>query len=206
LKSLLVFLRRVRAKEISLALLFLAAIFCVAIVLSGLIDNLHQADLAVVLGNKVERDGTPSPQLKARLDHTIELYRQGYFPKVLVSGAHGKEGYDEPRVMKKYLVANGVPTDVIYEDNEGFNTWATARNTVAFLHEHQLTSVLVISQYFHMPRCRLAFAKFGISPTYGSHAPLWSLRDFFSVPREVVGYMAYSFRNANQPVPPLSPQ
>ena len=188
-------LKRIRFKQVAAVLLFLAILACLAIILDGLNDNPHQADLAVVLGNKVELDGTPSPQLKARLDHTVDLYRKGYFKWILVSGAHGKEGYDEPRVMKKYLAAQGIPSDAIFEDNEGYNTWATAKNTASFLQQHHLTSVLIISQYFHMPRCRLAFARFGISPIYTSHAHHWSLRDFFSVPREVVGYVAYYFRD-----------
>jgi vancomycin permeability regulator SanA len=198
-KALRAFFTRTRLKSVALFLLIAAITSCAAIIISGLHDNLHQADVAVVLGNKVEPDGTPSPALKARLDHTLDLYRQGYFPKILVSGAHGKEGYDEPRVMARYLEDNGVPISAIYEDNQGFNTWATAKNTAAFLKRHHLNSVLVISQYFHMPRCRLAFGRFQITPVYSSHAQLWSLRDFFSVPREVAGYISYYFRPSSNP-------
>ena len=165
-----------------------------AIICDGLRDNLHAADLAVVLGNAVKRDGQPSQQLQARLDHTVDLYQQGYFKLVLVSGGLGKEGYDEPAVMRHYLEAQGVPHDAIFEDDAGFNTWHTAKDTAVFLAAHRLKSVLIVSQYFHMPRCRLAFSRFGIAPAYSSHAHLWSLRDFYSVPREVVGYIGYYFR------------
>ncbi len=172
--------------------------------LDGLHDNLHPADLAVVLGSQVQRDGQPSESLKARLDHAIELYRQGYFKLVLVSGAHGQEGYDEPRVMARYLEAHGIPHDAIFQDNEGYTTWWTARDTAPFLKAHHLTSVLVISQYFHMPRCRLAFAKFGIAPVYTSHAPFWDRRDFHSVPREVIGLIVYYWRGPNDIAPTVS--
>jgi vancomycin permeability regulator SanA len=184
-----------RAGLIVLALILAA---CLAITFAGLDDDLHVADLAVVLGNKVRPDGSPSEMLKARLNHTADLYRQGYFKLILVSGGHGKEGYDEPVVMRRYLEANGIPADAIFEDNEGYTTWRTAHNTVTFLKEHNLKSVLIISQYFHMPRCRLAFSKFDIKPAYTSHAPFWSIRDFYSVPREVIGYGVYYFRDANQ--------
>jgi vancomycin permeability regulator SanA len=177
----------------ALVLFVVAVAPCLVIVVVGLRDGAHQADLAVVLGNKVESDGSPSPMLKARLDHAVELYREGYFQRVLVSGGH-KEGYDEALSMGRYLEANGVPREAIFEDNKGFNTWETARNTAAFLHEHHLTSVLVVSQYFHMPRCRLAFTKFGIAPVYLSPARYWSVRDFWSVPREVAGYVVYYLR------------
>jgi len=178
----------------ALALIAVPLLASVAIILAGLHDNLHPTDLAVVLGNTVEPNGQPSPMLKARLDQAIALYRQGYFRQVLVSGAHGKEGYDEPAVMRRYLEANGLPSAAIFEDNEGYTTWHTAQNTARFLKVHNLTSVLIISQYFHLPRCRLAFSKFGIQPLYASHAPYWSLRDFYSVPREIIGYTSYALR------------
>ena len=165
---------------------------CLAITADGLQDDLHAADLAVVLGSRVQLDGSPSDSLKARLDHTLDLYRSGYFKLVLVSGGRGREGYDEPAVMRRYLEARGIPHEDIFEDNGGSNTWRTARNTAAFLQAHHLNSVLIISQYFHLPRCRLAFAKFGIAPVYWSHAPFWARRDLYSVPREVVGFVGYS--------------
>lgn len=183
---------------LALILAFAFAACCLAIVLDGLRDDLHPADLAVVLGNTVHRDGTPSVQLQARLDHAADLYRQGYFKYIFVSGAHGKEGYDEPCVMARYLEAHGIPANIIYQDNEGFNTWPTAQNTATFLKQHQLKSVLVISQYFHLPRCRLAFSRWGIAPTYTSHAHLWVWRDFYSVPREVIGYLWYDWKSAWQ--------
>jgi hypothetical protein len=49
-----------------------------------------------------------------------------------------------------------------------------------------------------MLRCRLAFEKFGLAPVYSSHAPYWSVRDFYSVPREVAGCVAYAMRQRNE--------
>lgn len=190
-------IRRLVVRAIVAFLLFLF-IGSLAITYAGLQDNLHAADLAVVLGCKVERDGQPSEGLQARLDRTVELYRQGYFKFILVSGGHGVEGYDEPVVMRHYLETNGVPATVIFEDNAGNNTWQTAQNTALFLKAHDLKSVLIISEYYHVPRCRLAFAKFGIAPIYWSHARLWARLNFYSVPREIVGIGVYSLRDAHQ--------
>ncbi len=74
----------------------------------------------------------------------------------------------------------------------------TAKNTARILSEHHLQSVLVVSQYFHMARCRLAFEKFGIAPVYTSHATFWSVRDFYSIPREAAGYVAYTLRKPDE--------
>ncbi len=70
-----------RRRRLALSLL-LSPIAClfgvsVAIVVAGVNDHLHAADLAVVLGSKVNTDGRPSLMLKARLDHAIALYRKG---------------------------------------------------------------------------------------------------------------------------------
>lgn len=85
------------------------------IIIDGLNDELKPVDTAVVLGNKVEDDGQPSERLKARLDRTLELYGEGYFALVIVSGGIGKEGFDEAKVMKSYLLANGIPEQNIKE-------------------------------------------------------------------------------------------
>ena len=191
-----------RQKAVRSALLFLLALplaASIAVVVAGLHDQLHAADLAVVPGSKVYRDGRPSEQLQARLDEASKLYHQGYFSLILVSGAHGKEGYDEPKVMRRYLESQEVPATAILEDNAGKTTWLTARNTARTIKERHLQSVLVISQYFHMARCRLALGRFGIAPVYACHAPFWSLRDFYSVPREVLGYLDYALQKKPEP-------
>lgn len=163
------------------------------IIIGGLKDHLFKADLIVVLGTKVELDGKPSQGLQARLNEAIQVYQQGVAPRILVSGGKGKEGYSEPRVMADYLIAHGIPQQVIFEDEEGFNTRATAQNTLQYMRDHHLKSVIIVTQYFHIPRTRLAFKDEGIQDI-GQASPLYmSWRDFFSVPREMLGYPAYLF-------------
>ncbi|RTZ48551.1 hypothetical protein EJ377_13810 (plasmid) [Chryseobacterium arthrosphaerae] len=52
-------------------------IHCVYIIADGLIDRQGKADIAVVLGNKVNEDGTLSDRLAARMDQSITLYTSG---------------------------------------------------------------------------------------------------------------------------------
>ena len=175
----------------------LAAVFCALILLSllvvakGMNDEIHKADVAVVLGNAVNRDGLPSHRLAARLDTAVKLYRDGMFEHVIVSGGIGLYGFDEAVVMKNYLVKQGVPQDKIIADSFGVNTAATARNTAAIASEHRWSSVLVISQYFHIPRSRLALSRAGLDRVYSAHAHYFELRDIYSTLREVIGYAAY---------------
>jgi vancomycin permeability regulator SanA len=54
------------------------------IIWDGLHDEIAPADVAVVLGNQVEKDGSPSPRLKARLDKALGLYQQGMVKKIII--------------------------------------------------------------------------------------------------------------------------
>ncbi len=99
---------------------FMAAV--VALVSDGLTDELGNADAGLVLGNTVNREGQPSARLRARLDRALVLYRGGYFPLIVVSGAIGKEGHDEASVMHDYLVKRGIPPNRVVVDSEGRTT------------------------------------------------------------------------------------
>ena len=164
------------------------------IVADGLRDDIQPADVAIVLGNTVESDGRPSARLQARLDKAVALYRGGLFQHVIVSGGVGVEGFNEAEVMKRYLISQGVPEGRIVADGEGRTTSLTARNAARLMRERGWQSALVISQYFHISRTRLAVESYGVRPVYSAHADYFELRDVYSVVREVVGYGAYLTR------------
>lgn len=165
-----------------------------ALVINGLNDDLHKADVAVILGNAVQSDGQPSPRLKARLDKAVQLYRQGLFSNIIVSGGVGVEGFDEAVVMKRYLTAHSVLDDHIFVDSGGRTTYLTAKHSAQLMKEKHWTSALVISQYFHIPRTCLALKQFGVLFIYSAHAEFFEVRDIYSTAREVVGYGSYLFR------------
>jgi vancomycin permeability regulator SanA len=166
---------------------------------SGLHDHIGIADVALVPGNTVNADGKPSARLQARLDTTLGLYKQGYFKKIIVSGGTGKEGFAEGTVMKGYLIQHGVPNDAVIVDNLGMDTYASARNTATILRTLNLKSVFVVTQYFHVPRCRLALQKLGISPIFSAHAPFFECRDVYSILRELPAYLKYSLKQPAAP-------
>jgi uncharacterized SAM-binding protein YcdF (DUF218 family) len=118
----------------------------------------------------------------------------------------GVEGFDEAAVMRDYLVAHGVPTDAVIVDSAGVTTLASARNTLALARQHQFQSILVVSQYFHIPRSRLALRRFGIATVYSAHANYFEGRDLYSSFRELFGYLSYLFRNYDtSPAPSATP-
>jgi vancomycin permeability regulator SanA len=178
----------------ALSVVMFFSLSAILIVADGLSDDIHAADVAVVPGNTVERDGRPSARLRARLDQVVALYRQGLFPDVIVSGGVGSEGFDEAEVMKRYLVENGVPEGRIHVDSGGATTHLTARNAARMMRENGWRSAMVVSQYFHVPRTRLALKRSGVTPVFSAHARYFERRDVYSIAREVVGYGAYYLR------------
>jgi vancomycin permeability regulator SanA len=178
----------------ALALVLAFTLAATLIVADGLTDDIHSADVAIVPGNTVEKDGHPSERLRARLDQTIALYRQGLFPEVIVSGGVGSEGFDEAEVMKRYLVENGVPDGRIHVDGGGATTYLTAKNAARIMREKGWQSAMVITQYFHVARMRLAVQRSGITPVFSAHARYFEIRDVYSITREVIGYGAYLLR------------
>lgn len=161
----------------------------------GLTDETAPADVAVVLGNQVHPDGKPSARLAARLDRAVELVEQDRVQWVIVSGGTGREGVPEGDAMKRYMVGQGVPETSILVDNAGVDTWTTARNARTIMQAHDLKSAVVVSQYFHIARTRLAFRKHGLA-VGGAHARFFELRDLYSTARELPAWVKYALKPA----------
>jgi len=181
-------------KKTIVTIVFACITYFVVIVVFGHLDKVKPADICVVLGNKVNPDGSLSPRLKARLDRCISLYNDGLFSKVIVSGGTGKEGVNEAVAMKLYLTANNLPTDSIIADSSGINTYMTALFTKKYMIQNNLQSVLIVSQYFHLLRTTMILQRLGIKPVYYAHAHFYEIRDFYSIIREMAGIVTYQFR------------
>ncbi|MBK1789907.1 SanA/YdcF family protein [Persicirhabdus sediminis] len=178
-----------------LSALALIIVSILAIVWDGLNDHVDHADVCLVLENTVHPDGTPSDRLVARLDRAVELYEKGLYKYVIVSGALGKEGHDEAVVMQSYMISRGLPPERVIADSLGYTTYDSAANTMAFMRDHDLEKALVVTQYFHIPRARLALKKFGVKQVFTAHAYHFEWRDLYSAPREILGIAKYTFRS-----------
>ena len=106
-------------------------------------------DCVIVLGCGVRPDGEPSAMLHDRLQRGVALYDSGVAPKILMSGDHGRETYNEVAVMKQYAVNNGVPSENVFMDHAGFSTYETMyRAKEIFCAER----VLIVTQEYHLYR------------------------------------------------------
>lgn len=154
----------------------------------GLTDEGKTADIAVILGSKVNEDGTLSTRLARRLECGLQLYLKGRAKKLLVSGGLGKEGFPEGSKMKEFLLLHGVPDTAIIVDNHGDNTLATVKNTHRIKDSLNFRSVLVVSQYFHLTRTKMLFRKHQFTAISSVSPRYFEPRDAYALMREFVAY------------------
>lgn len=112
------------------------------------VQDVPAAFTAIVLGCRVNGDD-PSRCLEERLIAALELHRSGRVHRLLLSGDHGTQGYDEVNTMKDWLVARGVPEAHVFLDHAGFDTYdSMVRARKVF----QVDDAVIVSQHFHLPR------------------------------------------------------
>jgi vancomycin permeability regulator SanA len=128
----------------------------------GTTDYRRPADAIVVFGARVRPDGTPSITLANRVLTASEVYHEGLADTVVVTGGIEPTGFDETIVMRDLAVDLGVPTAAIVLDTEGDTTSASVASTTRILGDRGLDRVLVVSQFYHLPRIKLAYAAAGV--------------------------------------------
>jgi vancomycin permeability regulator SanA len=113
------------------------------------VASVPPAPVAIVFGAGLYADGQPSAFLTGRLALGKTLYDTGKVRAILVSGDNSRPDYDEPDVMRRWLIAHGVPANKVVADYAGFDTYDTC------VRAHKLWGVdkaILVSQNFHVPR------------------------------------------------------
>ncbi len=121
--------------------------------------ELENTDCVLVLGAGV-RDGSPTPMLRDRLITGISLYESGAAPKIIMSGDHGREDYDEVNVMKSYAVENGVPDGDVFMDHAGFSTYDSVYRAKAVF---EADSIIIVTQKYHLYRALYIAERLGVN-------------------------------------------
>lgn len=131
----------------------------------------EEVDCIIVLGCLVRDDGTPSDMLRDRLTGAVELYRMGAAPKILMSGDHGQDSYDEVNAMKQFAVDAGVPSEDVFMDHAGFSTYETMYRAKEIFGAEK---VVVVTQEYHLYRAvyiaeELGMEVCGVSSDYNRY-------------------------------------
>ena len=124
--------------------------------------DLKDVDCILILGAAIWGD-KPSPMLEDRLLEGIKLYQNNISNKIIVSGDHGKEEYDEVNVMKNYIIEKGIPSEVIFMDHAGFSTYDSIYRAREIF---KANKVVIVTQKYHLYRALYIANKLGLE-AYG---------------------------------------
>lgn len=127
-------------------------------------DNARPASAIVVLG-AAQYVGRPSPVLRARLDHAIELYQRGLAPKIIFTGGFGdRDTTSEAAVGQRYAIEHGVPPRAILIENSGRSTSESLQHVAALMDAEPSREVILVSDPFHMLRLSILARRYGMTP------------------------------------------
>jgi len=125
-------------------------------------SNLKDIDCIIVLGAGVWGEN-PSPMLEDRLLEGIKLYENNVAPKIIMTGNHGREEYDEVNVMKKFAMDKGVPSGDIFMDHAGFSTYESLYRAKEIF---EAQKIVIVTQEYHLYRALHIANELGIE-AYG---------------------------------------
>lgn len=125
-------------------------------------SELKNIDCVLVLGAGVWGDN-PSPMLEDRLLKGIELYNKGIAPKIIMSGDHGQDDYDEVNIMKEYAIKKGVPSEDIFMDHAGFSTYESIYRAKEIF---GVKNLIIVTQEYHLYRALYIANRLGLN-AYG---------------------------------------
>jgi vancomycin permeability regulator SanA len=139
-------------------------------------DDRTPVDAIVVLG-AAQYDGRPSPVLKRRLDHALELYRADVAPEiVLTGGKRDGDRFTEAFTGFKYLRQAGVPDDALVIISDGANTWESLAAAARQLKAQGDNRIVLVSDPYHNERLLGTAEELGLSAGVSSTGAEASLR------------------------------
>jgi len=156
-------------------------------------DEAQPADVILVLG-AAEYSGRPSPVLRARLDHALELYNRRLSSRIMTTGgAGGDPVFTEGGVGRAYLISHGVPSEAIIAETESESTVESLTMANEIMRRMDLHSAIVVSDGYHIYRVKRVLEALGIR-VYGS--PRKELRydpfqERWNYLKQAVGYILW---------------
>ena len=125
-------------------------------------SKLEDIDCIIALGAGIWGD-KPSPMLEDRLLEAISLYNNKVSPKIIMSGDHGRQEYDEVNIMKSFAIEKGVPSEDIFMDHAGFSTYESLYRAKEVF---EAKKVVIVTQKYHLYRALYIANELGIE-AYG---------------------------------------
>lgn len=110
--------------------------------------------VAVVLGNRINDDGSMSALMLKRLKMAIKINDSFAPDKIILSGgfANSKVNMSEAQMMYDYLVSQGMPSDILAMEDKSLTTKQNAELSVPMAAEMGAAELLVCTSIEHMSR------------------------------------------------------
>ncbi len=165
------------------------------IVRTASIEESYPADAIVVFG-AAEYSGRPSPVLRARLDHALDLFHHGLAPVVITTGgAAADPKFSEGGVGRDYLMKHGVPERSLIAETQGNDTAESAVRVAVIMHANGLRSCIAVSDAYHVFRIRKLLEHESVHPVYVSprpdSRPHSATQRTFAAMREATSYLLW---------------
>jgi uncharacterized SAM-binding protein YcdF (DUF218 family) len=187
-----------------LAVSLAGLILVVSIYRQARLEQARPAQAIVVLGT-AQFNGWPGPVFRARLDHAIALWRDGYAPLLAVTGGNRPgDQFTEAEAAFAYLVEAGVPAEAIVAEYEASDTWESMQGVATALAPLGVDEVILVSDGFHLFRARLMARDVGLQ-AWGSPAEASPIRvggggELTYVVREAAGVVAHLWQTRLAPI------
>ncbi|HVW76996.1 MAG TPA: YdcF family protein [Alloacidobacterium sp.] len=157
-------------------------------------DEARPADAIAVFG-AAEYDGRPSPVLRARLNHALDLYGKNLAPMVItLGGSDPEDRHTEGGVGHDYLLAHGVPEADIIAETQSNNTAESVARLAVIARTNHLNRIIVVSDGTHLFRTHALCEKSGLtvytSPRPENRSLDWQ-NSFSRIAHEIVSYTAF---------------
>ncbi len=128
------------------------------------INSSVTADAIVVLG-AAQYNGKPSPVLRGRLTHALELYKADVAPLIVVTGgSQPGDKMTEASASANWLLARGVPDKRILREVQGRDTYQSLAATARVLRKRGLSRVALVTDGFHSARVAAIAEEVGMQP------------------------------------------
>lgn len=141
-------------------------------------DQAAPADAIIVLG-AAAYDAKPSPVFEERIRHGLDLYRQGYAPKLIFTGGFGGTGarFSESQVARRYALKQEIPATDILIENRSRTTRQNLVEAKRLMDAHGMRRAILVSDPLHMARALRLSRELGID-ALASSTPSTRFRSF----------------------------
>lgn len=154
-------------------------------------DHAQPSDVIIVLGARVNADGSPGSDLTSRTYRAVDLWQAGYAPSIVCTGGFKDEQLSAAAVCKRFAIELGVPAEQIWLADGSTNTGEDASVAAEVMAANEWRTAILVSHPLHLFRARWLFERAGVeavtSPTSTDTGRIfWPVRAWYAI-REAAG-------------------